>query len=317
VLNPPYSLFLFLPLGFLSAKAAVIAWSLLLAVFLTIAVRATAAMVDVAFERNYLLLGYFFVPALCCVEVGQTGLITLLGLALFLWLHQRWPLWAGAALTLCAVKPHLLLPFGFVLLAWVLIRRRWLVVGGAIAALAAESLVAMAFDARIWTQYREMILTEPFVAKPIATLGVALRFAVDRNALWVEFVPAAAGCAWALWYFWRHRKEWDWRTHGSVVTLVSMIVAPYSWVTDQVIVIPAILFALLGSKAPRKGSVTLLMAILSAKEIQMLITRTFLSKWDLVLAIFWLGWYLYATSRRSSESANERIHLPAATPAAN
>lgn len=317
VLNPPYSLFLFLPLGILAAKEAVIAWSLILAAFLILSVRAVQAMADARYERGYLLLAYFFVPAICCIEVGQTGLITLLGLAMFLRFHEDAPGWAGAALTLCAVKPHLLLPFGAVLLVWIVARRRWAVAGRAVLALAVESLIAMAFDHRIWTQYRAMMHSEPFVDKPIATLGVALRFALDKNALWLEFVPAVVGVAWALWYFRRNQEQWNWTTHGSVVTLVSLVVAPYSWVTDQVIVLPAILFVLLGARSPRKGSVTLLMVIMSAKEIQMLVTRSFLSKWDVVLAIAWLAWYLYATSQKSSDRVGERIHLPAATPAAN
>lgn len=302
VLNPPYTFFLLIPLGLLGARAAVVAWSALLLAFLIVSVKAVCASVEGPYRSSYLLLAWFFAPAICCIEVGQTGLITLAGLALFLWLQERRPAWAGAALSLCATKPHLLIPFGVALLAWMALRRKWAVVWGAAAALAVESLVAMAFDPHIWSQYRMMLRTEPFVGKPISTLGVGLRMALDRNALWLEFVPAALGCAWVLWYFWRNRERWNWQTHGSLVTLVSVAVAPYAWITDQVLAIPAILFALLGGRKLRKGSVALLMAIIAAKELQMILTRSFLSRWDAAVAVAWLAWYLYAVSGRPPAS---------------
>lgn len=295
-LNPPYTFFLFIPLGVLSAREAIVAWSLLLAVFLWIAVLAMRPMVEQRRERAYMWLAWCFAPALCCIEMGQTGLVVLLGLALFLRLNESGPFWAGAALSLCAVKPHLLLPFGVVLIMWVLTRRRWSVFAGAIAALAVESLVAMAFDHAIWAHYRAMMRTEPFVDDFLPTLGVALRYALDRTAMWIEFVPAAAGCVWGLWYFWRNREHWDWRTHGSLLTMVSLVAAPYSWFTDQVIALPAILFALMGEKPLRRGSVTLLLAVMSAGAVEMMVTKTLYFKPYLWEGLAWLGWYLYAVS---------------------
>jgi len=304
-LNPPSTFFLLAPLGLLTPREGVFAWSLLLAAFLILSVQAIRAMVDHPDERGYVLLAWFFPPALCCIEVGQTGLITLLGLALFLRFHESRPWWAGAALSLCAVKPHLLLPFGVVLLAWIVARKRWAVLSGAILALVVESLIAMALDHSIWTHYRAMMRTERFADEFIPTLGVGLRFLIDRQAMWLEFVPAALGCVWGLWYFWRNRQKWDWRTHGSLLTLVSLAVAPYAWLTDQVLAIPAILFALLGAKKPRKGSVTVLMAILSLTAIQMMTTKSLFFKPDMLLGVVWVAWYLYATS--SPELAKEAL----------
>jgi hypothetical protein len=302
-LNPPFAFFLLAPLGLLTPREGVFAWSLLLAAFLILSVQAIRSIVDHPYERGYVLLAWFFPPALCCIEVGQTGLITLLGLALFLRFHESRPWWAGAALSLCAVKPHLLLPFGVVLLAWIVARKRWTVLSGGILALVAESLIAMALDHAIWTHYRAMMRTERFADEFIPTLGVGLRFVIDRQAMWLEFVPAALGCAWGLWYFWRKRERWDWRTHGSLLTLVSLAVAPYAWLTDQVLAIPAILFALLSAKGPRRGSVTLLMAIMSLTSIQIMTTKSLFFKPDMLLGVVWIAWYLYATG--SAEPAKE------------
>jgi Glycosyltransferase family 87 len=301
--NPPSALFLMAPLGFLSLREAVPAWSLLLAVFLMVAVLAIRSMADRGYERGYVLLACCFAPAWYCIEVGQSGLVVLLGLALFLSLHESKPLWAGAALSLCAAKPHLLLPFGVVLLAWIITRKRWMVLWGAILALVVESLIALTFDHAIWTHYRATMGAEPIVNEYIPTLGVGLRFLIKQSAMWLEFVPAALGTMWGLWYFWRNRERWDWRTHGSTLTLVSLAAAPYAWITDQVLALPAILFALLSVHRPRRGSVTILMAIMSVTALELLIPGYLLFRPNMLLSVVWLGWYLYATSGTAAKNA--------------
>ena len=303
-LNPPYSLWLMVPIGLLGPRAAAVAWSLLLAAFFVVSVLVLRGMVNGPYERGYMLLAWFFAPALCCIEVGQTGLITLLGLVLFLRLERNQPFWAGVALSLCAVKPHLILPFGVVLIVWIAARRKWTVVAGAISALAVESVIAMLFDHAIWRHYRALMSTERFVDEFIPTFGVALRFAVDRTAMWLEFVPAAVGSVWGLWYFWRHRETWDWRVGGILVVLVSLVAAPYAWFTDQVIALPAIVFALTWPGGPRKGSVTLLLLLMSLAGVDMMITKDLFTKADMLLGVAWLVWYLYAVSGEARAKAS-------------
>jgi hypothetical protein len=81
-----------------------------------------------------------------------------------------------------------------------------------------------------------------------------------------------------------------------VLVLVSLAVAPYAWLTDQVLAIPPILFALTGSRAPARGSVTLLMVILTLTAAQMMSNLSLYFKPDMALGFVWLSWYLYATS---------------------
>jgi hypothetical protein len=177
-------------------------------------------------------------------------------------------------------------------------RRRWTALIGAAALIAFEGLFAMLFDHAIWSHYRAMMRTEGFEGYFIPTLGVALRFAINRAAMWIEFIPAALGCAWGLWYFARNRNQWDWRTHGSLLTLVSLVAAPYSWFTDQVIALPAILFVLLGAQKPRRGGLTLLLALMSAGALEMMLLSIY-SKIHIAQAIAWLTWYLYAMTGRT------------------
>lgn len=305
--EPPTALFLMAPLSFLGSRSGVIAWALLLAGCLAVSVDSIKAMLNGPYERSLLWLPWFFVPAMACIEVGQTALIVLLGLTLFLRFHRSRPFWAGVALSLCALKPHLLLPFGVVLLAWVVVRRKWTILAGAVVACAVESGIPMLFDRAVWPHYLAAMRTESMVDEFVPTLGTGLRFLVDRRAMWLQFVPAALGCAWALWYFWRNRDRWDWRTHGSLLTLVSLMVAPYSWLTDSAIAIPAILFALLGPAPPRRGSMTLLLALMCAAAAAMLTASVFYSKPNLLAGIAWLAWYLYATSGRKPVNEHETL----------
>lgn len=295
--EPPPALFLMLPLGLFAPWAAMMAWSLMLAVLFALAVMTIRQMLPATLERGYLLLAFCFAPALCCIEVGQTGLITLVGLAFFLRFRETMPLWSGVALSLCGVKPHLFLPFGLVLLAWVIAKKKWAIVAGAALAIAAESLIAMLFDHSVWSHYSAALHGQQILGEFIPTLGVGLRFMVRRSALWLEFVPAALGCAWAGWYFWRNRERWDWRTHGSMVTLISLVVAPYAWFTDQVLALPAILFALTSANGPRRGSVTLLMAAMTLAAADMVASKSLYFKPNMLWGVVWVGWYLYATSR--------------------
>lgn len=294
--EPPTALFLMAPLGLIRARAGVIAWGLLLAGCLYFSVDSIKAMLNGPYERSLLWLPWFFAPAMACIETGQTALIVLLGLTLFLRFRQSRPFWAGVALSLCAVKPHLLLPFGVVLLVWAVVRRKWTILAGAVIACAVESGIPMLFDRAVWPHYFAAMRTESIADEFVPTLGTGLRFLVDQRAMWLQFFPAALGCAWALWYFWRNREKWDWRTHGSLLALVSLMVAPYSWLTDSAIAIPAILFAFLGAAPPRRGSLTLLLALMCAAAADMLTTSIFYYKPNLLAGIAWLLWYLYATS---------------------
>ena len=98
---------------------------------------ATMKFFDRPRNKRY-LLGFTFAPALICMVYGQTSLLVVPGLVLFLCLHRTRPFLAGAALSLCALKPHLFLPFGVVLLASIIVSRAYKLIAGAVAAIGAS-----------------------------------------------------------------------------------------------------------------------------------------------------------------------------------
>jgi hypothetical protein len=288
--NTPWALPLAWPLGFFSAQAAALPWSLLMLGLLVASVRVIWKMVGTA--GNHLdWLGYCFPPALFCVILGQTSIILLFGLILFLRLHKTRPFAAGAALFLCTIKPHLFLPFGLVLLVWIVVSRSYRILAGGVAAMAVGNAITACIDPSAWSQYAYYMRTSDVTREFTACFGDVLRDAVNPRAEWLAFVPAMLGCTWALVYFWPRRHTWDWLENGNSLMLVSLIVAPFGWIFDQTLAIPAILLA--ASRTSSRILLSILALIYLAIEVE-LIRFDPHSVAYLWIAPAWLAWYLFA-----------------------
>jgi hypothetical protein len=305
--NAPPSLPIVLPLGFLGVRAASLLWSLLMVASLWLAVRMIAAM----HERRMSgldVLGLTFAPALSCLISGQMALFVLLGLVLFLRLHRTRPFLAGASLWLCALKPQLFLPFGVALLAWIVVKRGYRILLGAASAFGLSTAVACVLDPLVWVHYARMMRAAQLETKLIPCVSTMLRLAIDPRAVWLQGLPAVLGCAWALAYFRRHRR-WDWIEHGSLLMLVSVAVAPYSWFMDQAVLLPALLHALYRNRS--RGLVALLALLSAGIEFANLrgvrLTNPVLYPWT---APVWLAWYLLANRRADREQKANPIREP-------
>jgi hypothetical protein len=245
------------------------------------------------------LVPLLFAPAFACVFFGQTALFALLGLALFLRFHGSHPFLAGMSLWLCALKPHLFLPFAAVLILWIIVSRSYAVLAGAVLALGATSIAVSFLDPHAWSQYSQMMHTAGLEREFIPCLSIALRFAINPNSSWLQYVPAAAGCIWAVQYYWRRRDRWNWVQHGPLLVLASMLLSPYAWLTDQVLALPALLQA-----AFRTSLRSLLLLALASSAIEIAIRSNFSlhSPYFLWTAPAWLAWYFYA--RRQAATAD-------------
>lgn len=294
--NLPSALLLVLPLGFLGARYAELLWLLLLLACLVVSVRMVWSMHGRP-KDELRWLGYSFAPALSCLLSGQVTIFVLLGLVLFLHMHRSRPFLAGASLWLCMLKPHLFLPFGVVLFGWAILTRSYRLLAGTVVALGVSTMIALVLDPLVWTQYWEMMSAVRIDRAPIPCLSIMLRRDISPSSTWLQYLPAVLGCIWAIDYFRRHRDDWDWLEHGSLLMLVSVLVAPYTWFMDQAILIPALLHA---AYLTRSRSLIAVLALASAvievglfRGIPLLTAAFYL--WT---APAWLVWYL-CTTRRS------------------
>ena len=300
--NPPWALPLAYPLGFLGLRVAAILWSLILLACLLLSVRIARQLYGSPPNRLH-WLALSFTPALICLTMGQTALFALLGLVLFLRWHQHRPWLAGAALWLCALKPHLFLPFAAALAAWIVFSRAWKLAAGAAAALALSSAVASLIDPHAWLDYTRLMRSPSVENEFIPCLASAVRQWIDPQATWLQYLPAALCCIWALLYFWRRRAIWDWKTHGDLLMLVSLVAAPYCWFYDQCLAIPALLEGAYATRSRNLLAVLALAILVADVEICAVRVTSPLYLWT---APVWLAWYLLATARtRTTERVNE------------
>jgi hypothetical protein len=292
--NPPWTLPLIYPLGFLGPWAGWILWYFLLLASLTGSVYLLWNLLGAPRSERY-LLGLTFAPALICIVYGQTSLLMLPGLTLFFRWWKTRPYWAGAALSLCALKPHLFVPFGVVLLVWMVISRGYKLAVGAAAALTAGCAITNLIDPQAWVQYAQMVRDSGIENERIPCLNSLLRAWISPHSIWLQYLPTLLGCLWALAYYWPRRREWDWLKNGGLLLMVSLVAAPYSWIYDHGMVLPALLQRVV---LVRSRNLLIALAFLSALVEVALFCSLFyppaLYLWTIWAAPAWLIWAVVA-----------------------
>jgi Glycosyltransferase family 87 len=314
--NPPSALLLMLPLGLVSPVTGEFLWELLLLLCLISSILLTRGMLNQTFTEHqahkYLLM-FAFAPVLTCLLAGQISLFILMGLVLFLRLHRGSPFLAGVSLWFCLLKPQMFVPFGVVLILWAIHTRNYKVFAGTAAALASSSVIATLFEPRIWSHYRLMMHEQRIDQLGLPSPSVLLRQHLYPHTFWVQCLPAIAGSLWAAIYYSRHREHWSWLEHGSLLMLVSALVAPYSWFMDQAALIPALLY---GLYATRSRVLIATVALASAwLEIIALRGAGLYSFWYFWTTPLWLAWFVLATSRRWSVSVKSQSQSNQTSPA--
>jgi hypothetical protein len=292
--NPPWALPLAYPLGFLGLRLAGILWSLLLLACLIFSVRIVRQLYGSPPNRLH-WLALSFTPALICLTMGQTALLALLGLVLFLrWQGSR-PFLAGASLWLCALKPHLFLPLAAALAAWIVVTHAWKLLAGAAASLALSSAIASLIDPSAWRDYTRLMRSPSVENEFIPCLASAIRQWTYPRANWLQYLPAVLCSIWAVVYYWRRRAAWDWKIDGSPLMLISLLAAPYCWFYDQCLAIPALLQ---GAYTTRSSNLLAVLALaIFVMDIEVCAVRV-VSPFYLWSAPAWLVWYLMANHRR-------------------
>ena len=301
--SPPPGLVLVLPLGFMSAKGGLVFWTMLQIACLAASIGIVWILLGRPASRLH-LFGFLFAPAVACIMAGQVGVLCLLGVALFLYLYESHPFFAGVALLPCSLKPHLFLPMVLVLLLWIIARKAFAIVAGFLVALAAGDALVTLCDRPIWSQYFAMLHAGGLHGRFSPTLSAYLRWDIAAQAGWLEYLLTAVACIWAFWFFFRRRAQWDWAQEGMLVLLVSVVCAPYAWITDESMLLPAVLFAVFRAIDTRRSLIPIaLFAVIALIE---LFANVRITSWYYTwTAPAWLAWFLYATRSASAKPVAE------------
>jgi hypothetical protein len=309
----PWSLWIFLPLGVLSVYWGWVVWTAILVACLVLSVRICWRLYGQGPKppAAFTLAAYLFAPVAGCLVGGAMGMVLLLGIALFLYFEPEHPFWAGVALLIPMAKPHIFGLLWPILAVWVLTRRKWLVGGGAGTALIAGCGIALVFDPHIFQHYRAMMHDQAIQNEFIPALSGMVRVLFFRRFFWVQFVPLALGFAWSAGYYWQNRQEWNWRAHGPAIMVVSLLTTPYAWMTDEVVLLPAILQSVLWlhQEKLKIRSQLILLFFVCLNVLLLLILQakvppsTGIYFWS---SLVWFGWYWYARSfSRSREEVRQ------------
>ncbi len=303
--NPPWTLPLAFPLGFCKVRIAATFWSLVLLTCFLVPIRLIHKMHGSP-PNSIHWLSLCFTPALICLTMGQTSLFVLLGLTLFLYYHLTHPFAAGASLWLCTVKPHLLFPFAAVLLAWIIFTRSYKVLAGAAVAMAASCALSMWIDPSAFHSYLQLMRSPDVVQEFVPCLSDVFRFAIGKRLVWLQYLPAAIASVWALWFFWRRRYTWNWLENGAPLVLISLVAAPYSFLYDQSIAIPAVLHGAYTTR--RRYLIVVAVGMLAAVGLETVWVRI-TSVYYLWTAPALLFWYFFARSSAGKRTAVEEIPI--------
>ena len=308
--TPPWSVWMVLPFGLLNAFWGWVTWLALLFSSLMISSRITWRMYGDGAQPPavFLIVAYLFAPVVACLVAGQVGLFMLLGISLFLFLEEKRPFLAGMALIIPMIKPHIFVLMWPILGLWILLRRRWALLQGFAVAFAIAMVIAFAFDPEIFQHYREMLRQQAIQNEFIPALSGMLRaLPFFRKYFFVQFVPMSLGMAWSLAYYWKNRGQWSWQRHGLAVLVVAVLTTPYAWMTDEAVLLPAVLQGVLWlHKANLKiRSQLMILLFVGLNLLLLLIVRaqvppaTGIFFWS---SLVWFGWYWYARSFAAKRS---------------
>jgi len=306
---PPWTIPLALPFGLLSPY-----WTWFLIVVLSAAALVLTTRVCWGlFGNNHTLpsdcylASYFFAPILACFKTGQIGILIVLGVVLFLRWHSSRPFLAGAALWLPFAKPHLFTVFGLICILWIFARRRWAVLAGFATTLLFTLALSLALDHSLFAHYFANVRGQRIEAEFIPSLAGLLRLLVDPRCFYIQFVPLLLGLAWTVWFWIKHRRRWDWSSHGLTVLVVSVLVSPYSFFPDEVVLLPVVFQAavcLFSRSAPARPTLYILATMNSVLVLMVVMNSSLASGAYVWSGLLW-AWCAILARRASKETPPE------------
>ena len=310
--TPPWSLFMVLGLGVLDAFWAWVVWIAASIVALLISMRLCWRLYGAQQtpQNLFWIVGYLLAPVPACLVAGQMGIMLLLGVVFFLWLELERPFLAGAALVLPFAKPHLLSLFWFALIFWIISRKKWAVATGFVTAFALACFLPLLFDPHVFADYRQMLRRASVGLEFIPALSGVIRLLFFRRWFWVQFVPMAIGLAWCARFVVWHRSNWDWREHAPALIVTSVLTTPYAWLTDEVVVLPAILQATVWIYLGRKNlKVTSRIVVFIFALLNLLLLLILRSKQPFSTGIYfwssivWFSFYFFGRGKQPENAA--------------
>jgi hypothetical protein len=248
MLNPPWFVALMMPFGLLKYSTSRLIWLVLSIVILLFA----AIILCKIYSKNQMprwiaiLAIFIFAPTISMLEKGQVAFLVILGITGFLYFsdYHRNDWLAGISLSIATIKPQIIILLWIALLLWILNKKRWVILLSFGSSLLALTLIGIIFNHNLIIEYLGMLTTYKMSEWATPTIGSYLRFFwLGVDTFWIQYLPALLGGSWMVYYWIKHRAAWNWADDLPLILLVSLLVSPYSWTYDLVVIIPAIILA--------------------------------------------------------------------------
>ena len=300
--TPPWSLFMVLPLGLFTPYSASLLWLVVLIAALVGSVHMCMRILSVpsASRSAFQVIAYTFAPVLACLYLGQMGLLMLFGFVVFLRFHSERPFLAGAALLLPLAKPHVSSIFWIAFILWVIPKNRRAIAVGCLSALIAATVIGIAVDLTAFRDYSSALESQSIGRLFIPALSGVLRLLFFRSAFWVQFVPMLLGLVWFSQFWAVNRSRWNWCDHGLTTLVVSILVTPYAWMSDEVILLPAMMqAAAFFYKRDFVSRWTTWLVVGMFFSLNALLLGLLIAKVPFATGVYfwsslvWFGWYVY------------------------
>lgn len=253
---PPSLLTLLLPFSMFPFSQALLLWLMVSVAVSLVALTLTYRLVGIPFPpkrrlRDLLFLGSFY-PLFQSLKLGQVTSLIFFGLSLFLHLRarERTPIndfYAGVALSLSLIKPHLLIPFILFVTVNDLRERRWYTIAGISGGASFLLAIPLLFDTEIYSHYRAAPLADALKWRT-PSLGSWLIHSLSERGF-LLFIPLVIASLIALLMGARpsgNREEMLPRLF--IFIAISICAAPYLWTYDFLLILPVMLWQMsLGS----------------------------------------------------------------------
>jgi hypothetical protein len=313
-LCPPWVLTVIAPLGYVHSY--VVAWLCWLVILTGAVAIASKLLMDIYFgslripEISYpsgyrYLFAFTFYPVLMALKFTQFSPLVFLGIAGCLhYQRKRRPVIAGLLLSMTLLKPHL------VLLLWLalLLDREWKILGTAAAVAGALSTLTLLQYPAAFTDYH-YLMTGPYPALTVSGMLAGIRGAFENpNNYWLQYIPAALGLIWIVFYWNKHRRNWTLAERLPSLVTASVMAAPYGYTHDQILLMVPLIY-LASRTAQTFGKIPFyVVALYTALNISVLLVLIFAVRWAIIIAPVALALTLLAASGKRFFDPSKKIH---------
>ncbi|WP_263353636.1 glycosyltransferase family 87 protein [Acidicapsa acidisoli] len=235
-----------------------------------------------------LLVVATFVPMGGAELLGQITPLMLASLAgVLLLLESRRYFASGFLLLGIGFKPHLLYLFLLTLLIWTAKTRVWTMLAGAAASFGIATAGAVLYNPNSIDYFRHSYGAAIEIS---CGLGGILRSIFGVQHMWLQFVPSVFGMVWLIYYWIKHRHDWNWQMRLPLLLIVSVSTSPYNWFHDFAMILPSLVFLAV------RGGYRNFYTLLSYLALQIIILASFgLSEaWMSGVSILWVAFYCFA-----------------------